>query len=92
MVAELRPPPQETADVMSILGNRNGGRRTCAHTCLLCRRRDALGYRQLQDRYPLSFAELRHQHSVSVWKFDRVMMTMRNGRINDTELSHPKFD
>lgn len=53
-----------------------------------------MNHRQLQHGDALPFGELRHQHVASIRKFDCVMMTMRNIRIDlvefpDSEIGHP---
>jgi hypothetical protein len=47
---------------------------------------ERLCHRQLQHRCPLTFAKLRHQHEAAVGKFDRVMMTVANMRIDGLNL------
>jgi len=44
-----------------------------------------MGDRQLQDRGALAFAELRHQHIVSVGKLDRIMVPIRDVRVDLAE-------
>jgi hypothetical protein len=49
-------------------------------------------HRQLQHAHALAFAEQRDQHMASVGKFDRVMVLVRNVRIDRAELSDPEID
>ena len=51
-----------------------------------------LGNRHLQHGGPLPFAELRQQHVAAVRKFDRVMVTVRDVRIDLVEFSDAIFD
>jgi hypothetical protein len=46
----------------------------------------------LQHGRSLPLAEPRHQHVASIWKFDRIMVTMRNMRLYRAEFSHPEID
>jgi hypothetical protein len=46
----------------------------------------------LQHGRSLPLTEQRHQHVASIWKFDRVMVTMRNIRLYRAEFSHPEID
>ena len=39
-----------------------------------------------------ALTEQRHQHVASIWKFDRIMVTMRNIRFYGAEFSHPEID
>src|SRR5512136_332103 len=56
------------------------------------RSRSLLNHRQLQHGHALPFTELRHEHIVSIGKFDRIMMTMRKLRVHPAELSYPEID
>jgi hypothetical protein len=49
-------------------------------------------YRQLQHSGALPFAELRHQHVASIREFDRIVMSMRNMRIDCAKFSDPETD
>lgn len=51
---------------------------------------DLIGHGQLQHRRSLPLGEMRHEDAASIWKFDRVMMTVRNIRIYRAELPDPK--
>src|ERR1700680_2219783 len=46
----------------------------------------------LQHGHSLPFTELRHQHVASIWKFDRIMVAMRNIRVDRAEFSYPEID
>jgi hypothetical protein len=54
--------------------------------------RNPINHRQLQDGRALPFAELRYQHMTSIWKFDRIMVTMRNIRVDLAEFPNPEID
>src|ERR1700680_5217253 len=47
---------------------------------------------QLQHGHSLPFTELRHQHIASIWKFDRIMVAMRNIRVDRAEFAYPEID
>src|SRR5664280_472188 len=47
--------------------------------------------RQLQHGHSLAFSELRHEHVASVWKFNRIMVTMRNIRVYRAEFSYAEI-
>src|SRR5260221_3688277 len=40
--------------------------------------RNLMNHRQLQHGHSLPFRELRYEYIASIWKFDRIMVTMRN--------------
>jgi hypothetical protein len=44
-----------------------------------------MSHGQLQHGRSLAFSELRHQHVASIWKFNRIMVTMRNIRVYRAE-------
>jgi hypothetical protein len=41
-----------------------------------------MNHGQLQHGHSLAFRELRHEHVASIWKFNRIMVTMRNIRVS----------
>jgi hypothetical protein len=54
--------------------------------------RNLMNHRQLQHGHSLPFRELRYEYIASIWKFDRVMVTMRNilvyrAEFSDSEIS-----
>jgi hypothetical protein len=51
-----------------------------------------MSYWQLQYGHSLPFTKLRHEHIASIWKFDRVMVTMGNVWIYRTEFPHSEID
>jgi hypothetical protein len=51
-----------------------------------------MNHRQLQHGRALPFTELRHQHVTSIWKFDRIMVTMRDIRIYRAEFPDAEID
>ena len=57
-----------------------------------CALGERLSYRHLQHGGPLPFAELRHQHVAAVRKFDRVMVTVRDMRIDLVEFADAVVD
>jgi hypothetical protein len=66
-------------------------RRVCVGSGLRGALRNVMNHGQLQYSYPLSFRELRHQHIASIWKFNRIMVAVRNIRIYHAEFSHPEI-
>src|ERR1700751_4288599 len=56
------------------------------------RRRYGMRDRQLEHAHPLPFAEQGHQHMASIRKFDRVVVTIVNMRVNGVELSDTEID
>jgi hypothetical protein len=46
---------------------------------------------QLQYGRALTFGELRYQHPAAIRKFDRIMVTVRNMRVDRAEFSDPEF-
>jgi hypothetical protein len=47
---------------------------------------------QLKDSRSLTFHELRHQHPIAVWKFNRIMMTVRDMGVDRSEFSNAEID
>ena len=47
--------------------------------------RNLMNHGQLQHGHSLAFSELRHEHVASIWKFNRIMVTMRNIRVYRAE-------
>lgn len=54
--------------------------------------RNLMNHGQLQHGYSLPFGELRHEHIASIWKFDRIMVTMRNVRVHYAEFPNTEID
>jgi hypothetical protein len=50
-----------------------------------------MNHGQLQHGHSLAFSELRHEHVASIWKFNRIMVTMRNIRVYRTEFPNPEI-
>ena len=53
--------------------------------------RHPISHRQLQHGRSLPLAELRHEHMGAIWKFDRIMVTMRNIGLDRAEFAHPEI-
>jgi hypothetical protein len=51
-----------------------------------------MNHGQLQHGHSLAFSELRHEHVASIWKFNRIMVTMRNIRVYRAEFPHAGID
>src|ERR1700687_3108695 len=86
-------PPAGTGGVIRTTISANGDRRPCRRFGSRLRvPRNLMNHRQLQHGYPLPFTELRHQHITSIWKFDRIMVAMRNVRVYRAEFAHSKID
>ena len=60
-------------------------RRVCVGSGLRGVLRNVLNRGQLQHGHSLPLKELRHQHTASIRKFDRIMVTMRNIRVYRAE-------
>jgi len=54
--------------------------------------RNPMDHGQLQHGHSLPFRELRHQHIASIWKFDRIMVTMRNIWLYRAEFPNSEID
>jgi hypothetical protein len=68
-------------------------RRVCARLASGLRgRRALLNDRQLQHGHALPFKELRYEHTASIWKFDCIMVTIRNVLIYLAEFSHSEIN
>ena len=74
----------------TILTNGDRRRRVCVGSGLRVLR-NLMNHRQLQHGHSLAFSELRHEHVASVWKFNRIMVTMRNIRVYRAEFSYPEI-
>jgi hypothetical protein len=46
---------------------------------------------QLQHGHSLPFKELRYEHAASIWKFDRIMVAIRNVLVYRPELPHSEI-
>jgi len=51
-----------------------------------------MNHRQLQHGHSLAFSELRHEHVASVWKFNRIMVTMRKIWVYRAEFPNSEID
>jgi hypothetical protein len=51
-----------------------------------------LNHRQLQHGHSLSFKEMRYEHTASIWKFDRIMVTMRNVWVYRAEFPYSEIN
>ncbi len=51
--------------------------------------RNLMNHGQLQHGHSLAFSELRHEHVASIWKFNRIMVTIRNIRVYRAEFPQP---
>src|SRR5229473_2334295 len=67
-------------EVCNRLGRRNGDSRRHA------------GLERSFTRPHFEGVELRHQHMASIWKFDRIMVTMRNIGVDLAEFPNPEID
>jgi hypothetical protein len=74
---------------ISVNGDRRRRRRAGSGLRVL---RSLMSHGQLQHGYSLPFGELRHEHIASIWKFDRIMVTMRNVRVHYAEFPHSEID
>ena len=54
--------------------------------------RNLLNHRQLQHGHSLPFKELRYEHTASIWKFDRIMVAMRNVWVYRAEFPHSEVN
>ena len=87
----VRAPRAGTAGIhTTILTNGDRRRRVCVGSGLRVLR-NLMNHRQLQHGHSLPFSELRHEHVASVWKFNRIMVTMRNIRVYRAEFSYPEI-
>jgi hypothetical protein len=91
-VPDATPPVGTSGDIstaISIDGDRR--RPGCAGSRLLGL--DMLmNHGQLQHGRSLPFRKLRHQHIASIRKFDRIMVTVRNIRVDRAKLPHSEID
>jgi hypothetical protein len=55
-------------------------------------RRKLLNHRQLQHGHSLPFKELRYEHTASIWKFDSIMVAIRNVWVYCAEFPHPEIN
>jgi hypothetical protein len=86
-------PPAQPAGDIQINVSINGDARHCVGAGSGLRMLgNPIKHRQLQDGHALPFAELRHQHMASIRKFDRIMVTMRNIRVDLAEFPNPEID
>jgi len=53
--------------------------------------RNLMNHGQLQHGHSLAFSELRHEQVASIWKFNRIMVTMRNIRVYRAEFPNPEI-
>ena len=75
----------------TISTNGDRRRRVCVGSGLRVLR-NLMDHRQLQHGHSLAFSELRHQHIASIWKFDRIMVTMRNIWVYRAEFPNSEID
>jgi hypothetical protein len=88
------PPAGTGGDIHATTSVSVDGDRPC-RGCLGSRVRvlgNLMNHRQLQHGRALPFTELRHQHVTSIWKFDRIMVTMRDIRIYRAEFPDAEID
>jgi hypothetical protein len=55
-------------------------------------RRALLNHRQLQHGHSLPFKELRYEHTASIWKFDSIMVAIRNVLVYRAEFPHSEIN
>jgi hypothetical protein len=55
-------------------------------------RRALLNHRQLQHGHSLPFKELRYEHTASIWKLDRIMVTIWNVLFYRAEFPHSEIN
>ena len=53
--------------------------------------RNLMNHGQLQHGHSLAFSELRHEPVASIWKFNRIMVAMRNIRVYRAEFPNPEI-
>ena len=75
----------------TISTNGDRRRRVCVGSGLRVLR-NLMDHGQLQHGHSLPFRELRHQHIASIWKFDRIMVTMRNIWLYRAEFPNSEID
>jgi hypothetical protein len=86
----ITPPGAAGGDIQTSVSIDGDGRRCVGSR--LCMLRSSINHRQLQDGHALPFAELRHQYTASVRKFDRIMVAMRNIRVDLAEFPNPEIN
>ena len=87
----MRAPRAGTAGIHTTISTSGDRRRRVCIGSGLRLLRNLMNNRQLQHGHSLAFSELRHEHVASVWKFNRIMVTMRNIRVYRAEFPHPEI-